>query len=356
MKAFLFFFLASPAAFSASLFSQEAPIELVLSGNIADNFEYREVEQRHYESVQVSIDGQVFYGLMKVRGNTRAEQCDIPPFKLKVSDKNPYFKKSKAYKIVTHCNDQEQVETRNSVGNEVPIAGDNYLLQEYLSYKIQSLMMPNQYQARLLKISYVDDNNRFPKITRYAFVLERSKRLAKRLEAKYLNDLKVVDPEKLLLEALVWSSYFNLLIGNQDYTLWAQASHNFNYFETPDGIITVAHDFNLSEVMNRETDSKETYYNMYAHNVQFPCSTSEEAIFRRIGKELFLKKEEIFQYLDDVTQLDSEIRQGIRSLFEIKFAQLQSVVMNDKAVFKKEEVSWSPGFCSISFGPPESDI
>ena len=96
MKSLLLFTLLAPAAFSASLFSQETPITIVLRGNLSSHFEHKAVEDRHYESTQISVDGQTFFGLIKVRGNARALQCDIPPFKLKFSEKNPYFKKNKA--------------------------------------------------------------------------------------------------------------------------------------------------------------------------------------------------------------------------------------------------------------------
>lgn len=355
MRAFLLLFLVSSGAFSASLFSEETTINIILRGNISAHIEQRGIEQRRYGEIQVSIGGQVFAGWMKVRGNARARQCDIPPFKLKISEKNPHFKKNKAYKIVSHCNDKEMLEERHSVGSETPVAGDNYLLKEYLSYKIQSLIMPNRYQVRLLKITYIDDKNIIPEITRYGFVLERSKRLAKRLNAKHLGGLKVVAPEKLLLEELVWSSYFNLLIGNQDYTLWAKASHNLNFFGQADGIITVPYDFNLSELMNRKVDSEALYYNMYTHNIQFPCGKSNEEIFRRIGKELLLKKEKIFQYLDEIAVIPAKIRENFRTLLTIKFEQIQSVVMNEQAVFKKEALSWSPGFCTVSFSLAETE-
>lgn len=355
MRAFLLLLLVSPEVFSASLFSEETPINIVLSGNISNNIEHRKVEQNRYGKIRISIDGQAFVGQMKVRGNSRATQCDIPPLKLKISEKNPYFKKNKVYKIVSHCNDKEMVEKRLSVGSEIPIAGDNYLLKEYLSYKIQSLIMPNRYQVRLLKITYIDDNKIIPEITRYGFVLERSKRLAKRLNAKHLQGLTVVKPEKLLLEELVWVSYFNLLIGNQDYTLWAKASHNFDFFEQSDGIIAVPYDFDLSELMNRKERAEGLYYNMYTHITQFPCGKSNEETFRRVGKELFLKKEKILQYLDEFTIVTNEIRENFRSLLAVKFEQLQNVVMNKQAIFKKEKVSWSPGYCTISFRLPATD-
>lgn len=108
---------------------------------------------------------------LKTRGNFRRDptNCKYPPImvkfgKLKTADS--IFTEQSNLKLVTQC----QLE--------------NYVLLEYLAYKIYGLFSSHSYRVRLAHITYVDMDTRESYFTRYGFFIEDEAEMVVRIHAK----------------------------------------------------------------------------------------------------------------------------------------------------------------------------
>ena len=108
---------------------------------------------------------------LKTRGNFRRDpaNCKYPPIKVKFSKlktADSVFVDQSTLKLVIQCQLEE------------------YVLLEYLAYRINNLLTDLSYRVRLAHITYVDMETREPYSTRYAFFIENEKKLAERLNAE----------------------------------------------------------------------------------------------------------------------------------------------------------------------------
>lgn len=154
------------------------------------------------EVVELDVD-------IRTRGRFRRDEdvCPFPPLRLnfKTSEtKKSLFHKQDKVKLVTHCKD-------NSARYEQTV------LREYLTYRILNELTDVSFRVRLLRITYVDTEDRDRDRIRYGFFIEPRERLAKRL------GIPTVDVEQTRVRALQPGymnliSMFHYMIGNTDFS------------------------------------------------------------------------------------------------------------------------------------------
>ena len=82
---------------------------------------------------------------MKARGAFRRSHCSMAPFWLnirKAEVENVHLQDVNRFKVVTKCQGSK--------------AYDDYVLKEYLAYKIYNIISPISFRVRLIRMSYVD--------------------------------------------------------------------------------------------------------------------------------------------------------------------------------------------------------
>ncbi len=147
---------------------------------------------------------------LRARGHYRRQEdiCDVPPIRLNFRKKQvegTEFAGQDKLKLVTHCqNRREQYE--------------QYVLREYLAYRIFNILTDRSFRARLLRVTYVDTDGENETSTHYGILLEDDDLLAERLGVQVLEvpytRVSDLDPA---YAALV--SVFQYMIGNTDYSL-----------------------------------------------------------------------------------------------------------------------------------------
>jgi len=147
---------------------------------------------------------------IETRGHFRKGYCSLPPLKINFKyKKNSYTSPLKDLKLVNRC---RGVET-----------GDQYLLKEYLIYKIYNLITDMSFRVRLLHLNFIDNHHKKKPLEEYAFLMENIKWVAKRNDCKERKDDKM-DPRKTNRLQMATVAIFEYMIGNTD---WAVASgHN----------------------------------------------------------------------------------------------------------------------------------
>lgn len=224
-------------------FLKEEPITLTLKFDIKAyqrtriSEEYQDAELIYQIDDTTHITHKV---RLKTRGEYRKTFCTIPPFWLNIKKSDipsNEMDKIRKVKIVTHCKNGDRY--------------SDYLIKEYLVYKLYNLITPYSFNVRLIRMIYVD-TGRNNKITEnWAFALEPEKLLAERLDARRIeNDrLAMATVNSEIIDRL---ALFQYMIGNADYSITGR--HNIKiirlYGNGPIGNIPIPYDFDYTGFVN----------------------------------------------------------------------------------------------------------
>src|SRR2546426_672546 len=158
--------------------------------------------------------------------------CDFPPLRVEfVKDevKGTVFDGQSWLKLGTHCQDSGDY--------------DQYVLKEYLTYKIFNLLTQKSFRARLLKATYVDSKSGKTVASRYGIFLEHDNDVARRMEGRIIGIPRVVFAD-LDQDTLTLMMVFEYMIGNTDFSIYA--NHNVRLVQTPDRkLYSVPYDFDI---------------------------------------------------------------------------------------------------------------
>jgi hypothetical protein len=239
------FFLLIPvtAAFQAEplpyqhqgLFDSEEVIDIRLEGDIRTLMNDRgEDPSYHLMKLHVqNVDSEETLDLrVRVRGNFRRlrENCDTPPlrfnFRRHEVPEHSLFAGHPSLKVV------------------VPCKGEQYVLREYLTYKLYNLFTDYSFKVRLVRLTYHDTGNNQVTNPVYAFFIEHRDNLASRSNALIVERMQL-RPEVVDQEAFFRMSVFAYMIGNTDWSV--QFLHNLEMLFLIDEkiYVTVPYDFDL---------------------------------------------------------------------------------------------------------------
>ncbi len=180
---------------------------------------------------------------LKYRGINRLERCPFPPIMInfrKSEYLGPDSVKVKKLKLVTHCDNGSSYE--------------EYVLREYLVYKLFNALTDTSFRVRLLKINYIDSQKKRRTISKYAFFIEPVEILAARTNTNIVKSpaLKREDIEPVSMDRL---AIFNYMIANWDWSIAGQ--HNVvvlapKEYEAASQGIAIPYDFDLTGVVNAD--------------------------------------------------------------------------------------------------------
>src|SRR5438105_14545299 len=144
---------------------------------------------------------------MKPRGIWRRKNCDMPPIRLnfsKDSAKHSVFAHQARLKLVVACKDGDDYE--------------QYVLREFQLYRVQNLLTPLSFRARLAHVIYIDSKKGDTLQNRYAFFGEEPEDAAKRMGGKPLA-IKNAKGDDMDEEARAMFGVFQYFIGNTDFSV-----------------------------------------------------------------------------------------------------------------------------------------
>ena len=182
---------------------------------------------------------------IRTRGNTRRNKkyCDFPPLRLRFAARgsDSLFAGHRVLKLVTHCKNKDSY--------------DQYVLQEYLAYRVYNQLSELGHRVRLVRVSYVEANGR-PRTTRYGVFLEDWKSVAARNGVAAAEIDGAVNIDKLSIPDANRVALFQYLIGNPDWSmLWPEphgnCCHNTKPLLTPEGtVVPLPYDFDFSGIVD----------------------------------------------------------------------------------------------------------
>jgi hypothetical protein len=238
---------------------------------------------------------------VKARGEMRRSYCDMPPIRLnfkKSGLSDDEFSNVDKIKLVTHC----------KLGNE------DYTLREFLAYKLYNVLTENSYRVRLAKINYINTKKQSKPINEFAFLIEPTDELCRRLKSTEVKGVKLTQ-KNMKPEMVDRMAIFNYMIGNSDWSL--PILHNIIILsqpgsQRPDLGIPVAFDFDYSGMVNAdyavpfpdlgiETVRERRYLGV--------CRTKET--FMNALKEFSDKKNELLKVINDFPFLKEKSKKDI---------------------------------------------
>lgn len=235
---------------------------------------------------------------LRARGEYRRQRktCDLPPIRLNFSKKQvegTEFEGQDKLKLVTHCQNGRRLY-------------EQYVLKEYLAYRILNLMTDQSFRARLLRVDYVNTEREGETNTRYAFLIEDEDLLAERIGAEVL-EVPHIKYSQLDAQHAALVSVFEYLIGNTDYSLVLGARdedccHNAKLFSREsEGYLAIPYDFDFSGLVDAS----------YAEpNPKLPITR----VTRRLYRGVCDHNEHLEAVLAQFREKEPEIKQLVASL------------------------------------------
>jgi len=183
---------------------------------------------------------------LKVRGHFRRQWnvCSFPPlsldFPIKKTQDTPFANQNKL-KLITHCEVEE------------------YVVREYLVYRLYNLLTDLSFRARLCKVTYLDSAGKLKPETRWAALLENEDDMRKRNGGKS-NKLRMVNMPDVDSLSMATLGVFEYLIGNTDWSV--PYRHNIRLLTLPTYAkpVPVPYDFDHAGIV-------ETFYALPGENV-----------------------------------------------------------------------------------------
>lgn len=190
------------------LFDTDSILQFTISGNMRDIMKDRD-DDAVYHPIMISYtqNGKEIKVPLKckTRGNFRRDKsnCTYPPIMLnfsKINAANTLFEGQDKLKLVMPCR------------------GDEYVVREYLVYKLYNLVTPKSFRARMVNVHLYDSSRNKETDSFYGFLLEEEDQMAERNKMKII-DKKMIRPESTETETFLKMAVFQYLIGNTDWSL-----------------------------------------------------------------------------------------------------------------------------------------
>jgi hypothetical protein len=252
---------------------------------------------------------QTFDLKIRTRGDFRRQKkiCNFAPVRLNFRKKqvaDTVFVGQDKLKLVTHCQ-------RNRPTYE------QYVLREYLAYRILQLMTNKSFGVRLMHINWVDTETGKAR-TKYGFVIEDDDDVADRIGMKSLKTGNVthadLDPRQ---ENLV--NVFQYLIGNTDFSLirgpeTEHCCHNSKLLSGTDGppYTPLPYDFDFAGLVD-------TRYS--GTNPEFKLRSSRQRLYRGrchnndllpdTFRHYLEKKDALYAIVDELVMFNSSSRKSV---------------------------------------------
>ncbi|MBS1598651.1 MAG: hypothetical protein JST75_10545 [Bacteroidetes bacterium] len=177
---------------------------------------------------------------IRARGEFRRKTCYIPSLRLNFHNTtSPRLSSLDALKLVCAC----------KTGNTY----EQYLLKEYIIYKIYNLLNPKSFRVRLIKMNYQDSKGKKKPMEQYAFFIEDIKAMAKRNHCKEYTKDRVLTEQTNRAE-MTMVSVFEYMIANTDWAV--PVLHNIRLIypkaDTTASPYAVPYDFDFAGLVNTD--------------------------------------------------------------------------------------------------------
>ena len=324
------------------LFQTDTVLKAVLTAPISQAYAQRHQDVRIYFPGQwtyIDEDGETkrLEVSIRTRGNFRREVCQLPPLQLnfkKKEVKGTLFKGQNKVKLVAPCKDGKRYQ--------------QYVILEYLAYRIYQILTDTSFTTRLVRLSYVDRDEKLKPWTAIGFLIEDDADMARRLDLDRLH-LESVLYAQLDHPTTALAQLFQFMIANNDYSVIKPSGdddccHNVEMLgvEDDDGnvgkdsVIPVPFDFDFSGLVNASYAAPPSQIpirdvrSRYFYGLCQPRPLMDAAI-----AQVQSRREEIFSLLMNIEELDDKWKEDTIEYIEEFFDIIDDPEKTDELIIKR---------------------
>jgi hypothetical protein len=221
------------------LFDSDQVMEFILRGDLKTVFKDRRDDSEYYKATirykvdEATVDIPI---KIKTRGHFRKQSgnCQYPPLQLNFAKSstpdNSVFRGQDKMKLVTNCQ------------------GDQYVINEYLVYKLYNLITPKSFKARLVSVIYEDTVKNKTADPGYGILLEEEDQMAARNNSLSIEKIGLV-PQATQKEDFLKMAVFEYMIGNTDWSVQYQQNIKLITDDTTKSPFTVPYDFDHAGIV-----------------------------------------------------------------------------------------------------------
>ncbi len=251
--------------------------------------------------------------IIRYRGISRYNICTFPP--IQINFKKPVYSDSfkiKKLKLVTHCQ-------ANNVNDE-------YVVREYLVYKLYNALTDTSFRVRLLHVKYIDSKDKKKPVVKYGIFIEPGEMVAKRTKSTVVNTL-TLNQSNIIPYSMDRLAIFNYMVTNWDWSI--PGEHNVEVIKpmayNPNGLgIAIPHDFDLTGVVN--ADYAIPPPDLGIENVRQPiftgiCRTRE--VYREDLLRFLASREKLYSVVNEFPHLNQRAKKDIITFLDQFFNQME---------------------------------
>ncbi|MBT8183441.1 MAG: hypothetical protein KJN76_01265 [Eudoraea sp.] len=217
---------SSPLAIKLKFSTKKIKAETNDSTYVASVF-YYQLADSGWDSLPIDI---------RARGHFRKNNCYYVPLKLKFGKsviKGTIFEQHRKLKLVSPCLRE--------------LDNNDYLLKEYLAYKLFEVISPYHLRTRLAAFEFVEEKGDRTKNHKLkAILIEDMDQLAERFNGREMK--RRVHPLQQDDLASLRNDLFQYLIGNTDFS--NRSLHNEELLYTENKYVPIPYDFDMSGLVN----------------------------------------------------------------------------------------------------------
>lgn len=221
------------------LFESKEILNIEMKGDFRKILNDREGEEKYFpvhltyqdeNNKTVSISIQV-----KTRGHFRRlrSNCTFPPLLLSFpapTGDSSFFPEASFLKLVMPCR------------------GEEFIVHEWLVYRLYNLITPQSFRARLVRVNLTDLKNKKMPSPFFGILLEEEKQMASR--NKMLLVKRKIKPQQTMQEPFLRMAVFEYLIGNTDWSVEFLQNIKLIAADSVAQAIAVPYDFDLCGIVN----------------------------------------------------------------------------------------------------------
>ena len=289
-----------------SIFDTEDPLDITLKYDITSFIRKKAKGEYLPAELIIQLDETNFIKKeirLKARGNFRRGHCFFPPIYLNFKTdpiENKELEGIRKIKLVTHCSTSK--------------AYQNYILKEYLAYRLFNVLTDKSFRVKLMNINYVDTGKKSRHYMQKGFIIEPIELLAKRTGSIEING-DIVRGKNVIHNELDLVALFNYFIANTDWRV--KGGHNMKYIKSLEKLSSrltpVPYDFDYAGFVGASyaipqewtsiTNTKQREYLGY-------CRKGDEA-YEKAVFSFMDKKDEIMETISTFEHLSEKERKGL---------------------------------------------
>lgn len=251
---------------------------------------------------------------IKSRGIVRKKSCYFPPYFINIKNaglQNNLFSDLNKVKVVSHC---ENTKTYT-----------NYLLKEYLAYKIFNIITDYSFKVRLLNVEYIDEGRKNKSYTYKAFMIEPEELLAERL-GLYSLDIDRFNYSQTDSVLTATMSLFQYMIGNVDFSI--NGRHNIKMVITKDyknqKLIPIPYDFDYSGLVNAHYAIPDEKLNIVKVTERFYRGLCRSDYLYDMVLDIYReKKDEIYAFIKSFEYIDKKNRKDVLNYLDEFYDEIE---------------------------------